>query len=462
MTRPRHDSAKSSTRSRTTAPEPAAGAQRSQLLLADLVLPVDEPPIPDGAVWVVDGRIASVGPRAITEAVTPASVQRRRFADAALIPGFVNTHAHLELSSMVGQIPRPVEHHEDFTDWIKHVLEIRETWGPAEFDASGRLGARLLLQAGTTTIGDVSASGTTLGPLIDSGIRAIIFREVLGMGTERENRAFAVCDAWMDQASAVRTRSGGRVSLALSPHAPHSTSPNIYRYCAKLSGATGTIISSHISETREEIELIHTGEGPFRKLLQMRGMPVDEWKTPGVSPVQYLFDLGVMNAPGLGIHLNYLLPGDISLLARSLFTPVYCPQSHRFLGHKNHPAGEMIRNGLPLALGTDSLASNDSLDMLDELRLLRALFPEVTASRGLAYATIGGAKALGMDLETGSLTPGKSADLAVVALAPAPDDTQESDAADPLLRPGSRVIGTMVEGDWLFEGDSDPAALTTR
>jgi aminodeoxyfutalosine deaminase len=436
----------------------AAAWQAPELvILADLVFPVDEAPIEDGCVWISGGRIARVGRRADLEGSLPAGAPIRRFPGSAVIPGLINTHSHLELSSMQGRIPRPTLQNEDFTDWIKHVLAIRESWGPADFDASVRFGTRLLVESGTTTIGDVTASGTSLLPLIESGLRAVVFREVLGFGAEREERAHTTCEEWLNRSEASMAGSRGRVSLALSPHAPHSTSPAIYQDCVRMAAGAGALISTHVSETRTEIELIERGTGRFRDLLAFRGLPMDAWATPGVSPLRYLEDLGVLAAPGLAIHVNYLEPGDLDVLSRSCLVPTFCPQSHRFFGHINHPAAQILEHGIPLVLGTDSLASNDNLDMLEEMRLIQKLFPQIAPSRWLNCATLEAARALQMDLMTGSLTVGKHADLAVVQLsaeerpAGSPLAAAGGDLASLLLAPRSHVVATMIAGEWLFD-----------
>ncbi|MCA1595555.1 MAG: amidohydrolase family protein [Chloroflexi bacterium] len=437
------------------------------VLSAPLVFPIAGPPIEDGYVLIKGDRIAAVGRiQDLAAEKAPdhpsgrdSSRSRYHFPGSALLPGFVNAHAHLELSAMAGQIPRPADGGESFTQWIRRLLAIRETWGPAELDASTRAGVRQLIETGTTTVGDITSSGLSLDALVDSGLRAVAFREVLGFGSDREAAAAAACREWLDGAPTVRERSLGRVRPGLSPHAPHSTSPGIYRECARLARETGCLLATHLSETPEELEMIRGGGGPFWRLLEARQHTLEGWQPPGVSPVRYLHDLGILDVPGVAIHVNYPEPGDLALLRRGSLTPVYCPQSHQFFGHSPHPAAEMLRLGLPLALGTDSLASNDNLDMLEELRLVRRLYPEVSAERWLEAATLRGARALRMEAEVGSLEAGKYADLAVVRL---PESPGAGDPADRILAPGSEVVGTMVGGRWLRVPAEDTASAARR
>ena len=416
------------------------------MLRADWVFPVSGPPIADGYLSISGGRIVSLGPAA--EMPGDRAIWLR---GSALIPGFVNPHAHLELSSMVGRIPRPAADAQDFTQWIRNVLAIRQTWGLAEFDESARFGIRLMIQAGTTTVGDVTASGTTLDPLIESPMRSVVFQEVLGFGEDRRSSALAACVAWLERAKDVGRRSGGRTRLGVSPHAPHSTSAAIYTDCCRLARDAGCLMSTHVSETKEEIRLIEEGTGPFRDFLRFRGLPMDDWSTPGVSPIRYMDLEGVLTHAGTAIHLNYLRPGDMELLVAAKMAPVYCPQSHVFLGHANHPAAAMLEKGLPLAIATDSLASNDSLEMLDEMRVAFAHHPEVPAATWLRGATLNSALALQMDGEVGSLAPGKLADFAVIHLGSSPGP-EPSDPTERLLYPESRVVGTIVGGKWVFGG----------
>ncbi|MDQ2730337.1 MAG: amidohydrolase family protein [Armatimonadota bacterium] len=425
-----------------------------EVLRAAWVFPVEGPPIQDGAVWVSGGRIEAVGSCAEVESrLTPgAEVRRKHWTNGAIIPGFVNTHAHLELSAMQGQIPRPAECGEDFTGWIRRLLAIREGWSAEDFAQSIRMGIRLLAKGGTTTVGDVTTDGSSLAPLIESGLRAVVFREALGFGLEREAAAHEVGANWLAKSGETLHQSNGRVRLGLSPHAPHSTSPAIYRDYCQMAAEAGCLVATHVSETREELEFIERGTGVFRRLLDARGLSLEGWEPSGKSSVGYLQDLGVLKSEGLAVHNNYLLPGDLDILSRSRLTPVYCPQSHVFLGHSDHPAVEMIKRGIPLALGTDSLASNGSLEILDEIRLAYAMHPEVSPEQWLRCATLNGARALRQDATTGSLVPGKMADIAAVAL-PVGHERDGGDAAtDPyerLLSPGSHVVGTMVGGEWV-------------
>ena len=394
-----------------------AAGSRDLMLLAPLVLPVDGPPIVHGAVLIRGDRIIEVGPEAEVSASSQ-NASHEWLEASVIVPGFVNAHAHLELSAMGGQISRPADCEEDFTGWIRRVLRIREGWDASTYTGSTRQGCRYLLESGCTTVGDISSNGLNLGPLVASPLRAVAFREVLGFGPEAAVRAQASLKEWFALREEIHSASDGRVSLGISPHAPYSTSSGIYRSCADLATRHGCLLTTHVSETLEELEFTRTGAGAFRDLLTMRGILPADLDVPGVSPVAYLQRLGVLDCAGPGAHLNYLLPGDLEILAACRMKPVYCPQSHLFFGRRDHPAPQLLASGIPLALGTDSLASNSNLQMLAEMRAARALHPSVSPSIWLRCATLHGAAALGMQDEIGSLTPGKKADLAVILLDP--------------------------------------------
>lgn len=203
---------------------------------------------------------------------------------------------------------------------------------------------------------------------------------------------------------------------SLSPHAPYSTAPEVYREAIAYCRQRGLPICAHLSETREEAEFLATGTGPFRTLLEHRELWDGSFAPPGCSPVQYAESLGLLELQPLLAHVNYAGDEDIQLMAKRGCSVVYCPRTHRFFEHAPHRYRDMLGAGLNVCLGTDSLASSPSLSILDELRFLRRLDDLSSDSLLLEMGTIRGARALGLESQLGSLEPGKRADFVVLPL----------------------------------------------
>lgn len=398
-----------------------------------MVLPVGGSPIPAGAVRVRAGVITAVAPQAALPPEPGETVLS--LPECILLPGLVNAHCHLELGVAAGRVPYP----GSFSGWVLQLMR-QEAASPAAVEAAVLAGARALLAGGATCVGDITTTGWAYAPLARSGLRGISFRELLGHTPERAIAAEETARAWLQLPPA------GRVHPGLSPHAPYSTAPCTYRAAAALARDAGVPLATHLSETQEEIEFLARGTGGLTALLRERGIPLAVWQPPRVSPTRYLADLGVLACRGPAAHVNYLLPGDLPLLSGGAQTPVYCPGSHRFFQHPPHPAGTLLRAGIPVALGTDSLASNERLDMLAEARLAWQSVAGTSARQWVEAATLSGARALGLEAVCGTLVPGKRADLIAVRPGQA-----AADAYAAVLSPGSRVCLAMVEGEILFQ-----------
>lgn len=408
------------------------------VLAAEWVLPVTAEPISDGAVVIEGGRIAWVGSRLELPAHYRGA-RVRAFPRSILLPGWVNAHCHLNLTAALGLIPGSADR---FTDWIREVIRISGTWPPHVLRQSVVAGLDLLASTGTTTVAHVTAF-PELEPFLDHPLRAVVFHEPIGF---REDRAQALADQaeeWLDAASAIVEDAGAarRISLGLAPHAPYSVSPALFRKIAALSEARSVPLSVHVAETRDEAAFLRNGTGSFPGLLQDRGAWDPAWRPPGLSPVRYLSELGVPDRPGAAIHCNYLDDEDIRVLAGRRLRPVWCPGSHAFFGHEPHPAQRLLSAGVPVALGTDSAASNGALNMLREVRLAAAAVPEVPREQWVRAATQDAAAVLGLAETVGSLEPGKAADLQVLSAA-----QETTDPLAALFEASLRVRLVMVDG----------------
>lgn len=417
------------------------------ILRAETVWPLSAPPLRPGAVAVREGRIAAIG---LVREVQPQPEEPVwELGEALILPGWVNAHCHLELSHLCGRVP----YRGRFTTWLRDLVLARWRWPPEEWLASARTGCAELLRHGVTTVGDITFSGAGFAAVRESGLRGVVFQEVLGFRTAEAERAWAqrTEPLWRERAFPCE-----RVQLGLSPHAPYSTSAALYERCLEQARQHGWLLATHLAETLAEEEFMRTGRGELRKAMQRFHQFDRRWRPPGASPVAYLQELGFGTVPGLAVHCNYLSDEDIGLLQQSHLTVVYCPRSHTFFQHRDHPVERLLAAGVPVALGTDSLASNDRLDLLAEVREAARKHPGVPPETWLRLATLEGARALGWGGETGSLEVGKAADLVAIrgpagSLSSWGDGKPERAVAEALVGEEHEVVLTMVAGEVKFE-----------
>ena len=415
-------------------------------LKARSVFPVSGSPLKNAIVEVTRGRISAVYPGPGTGST---GVSVCDLGNAAIIPGLVNAHTHLELSD----VPVPLSPSLPFTAWLKEVMGHRrrratETLANA---AGGNSSSDLTAVAkgtaescswGTTTIGNIAGSESDLESSVGGGPRAVEFIEILGLGSERteqqlqRGREYLKCNLPFGSTNVIR---------GISPHAPYSVHPDLFRRLVDLAVAERIPLAMHLAETREELQLLADGTGDFVPFLE--GLHV--WRPDaiplGTKPLDYLRELARVDT-ALAIHGNYLAHDEIDFLAaHPHVSVVYCPRTHAFFRHAAHPWRMLLTKGVNVALGTDSRASNPDLSVWNELLFLRRLAPDFNPSGLLKMGTWNGALALGLGHETGTLEVGKSADLAIV-------DFVGGESTDPyelLFNPANRIARAMVGGTWM-------------
>lgn len=408
------------------------------------VLPIATPPIRDGAVLVADdGRIAWVGPRADAPGDGDAALEE--LGDAALLPGLVNVHTHLELTAFRGLLETP-----DFFGWVRTLTRARAAVLTEDLmrDAA-RLGVAEGLAAGVTTFADTSSSGVPLDALVELGARGIVFQEVFGPAPAQ--RADAL-ETLQRQVAALRARATPQVRVGVSPHAVYSVHEDLLVDACAWALGEQLPLAIHASESQAELDFLREARGPFADMLRGRGLDVVR---RAHSPVHLLAELGVAaTASPLLIHGVQFDASDVALLAHYDCPVAHCPASNAKLGHGVAPLRALLDAGVRVGLGTDSVASNDRLDLLDEARhavlAQRAALRRgdaLSAPEALRLATLGGAEALGLAAEIGSLEPGKHADLAAFALTGLRGDSA-SDPATALVfaLAGRPALLTVVAG----------------
>ena len=379
-----------------------------RVLSAMHVFPVATRPVPNGAVAIDAGRIIAVGRRdeILDQAGTDADVED--LGRAALLPGLVNAHCHVELSWMA-EDPPPLG---DYLDWVRGLIERRDREDESVVRVAAERAIEFMVSRGTVAVGDI-ANGTSVMPLLRrSTMRGVMFHEILGPRPEQAEqligRAIERLDAQTDD---------GDWRIVPTPHGPHTTSEPLLRALAGRSAATGEPLSLHVAESAAEVALLDDASGPFPDLFRERGLWDETWSPPGLTPVEHLDRLGVLTERTLAVHCVHLLRHDHSKLQSRGVHVVTCPRSNQRLGVGTAPVPTLLAEGIPVALGTDSLASAPDLDLFAEMAALRETHPKLAPAAVLRMATLNGALALGMADRLGSIEPGKLAELIVVPLA---------------------------------------------
>ena len=403
----------------------------TSVLSADWVLPVEGAPIRDGAVALRDGRIEAVG----TSAALGAG---RRFEGAAIVPGFVNAHAHLEYAVYAGfgdGLP--------FAPWIALHVERKRRLERPDMEAIARLGAAECLRSGITTVGDLAYSGASAHACAELGLRAIVYLEVFGQEPGETMEQFH------EKREYVAPALSERVAVGVSPHAPYTCSTEVYAACSAL----GLPLATHLNESQHELDWLVRGEGPWQPLSALLTRP------HGRSGIVRLADAGLLDERVVAAHCVKVEAEEIALLARHDVAVAHCPRSNALLGCGIAPLAALRSAGLRIGIGTDGVSSVPSHDYFEELRttisMARARDEEavaLSAAEALELATLGGARALGLADEIGSLAPGKRADLAVVSLVGSPYVPWEDPAAAVVYGGGpERITATLVGGEVRYE-----------
>lgn len=406
---------------------------KRQILKARWVFPVDGPPLEEAVVEVEDSRIAAVYVGSHPEAID--------LGNTALIPGLVNAHTHLEFSHLA----QPLGPTAPFTDWIRSIMKSRfESTVPVE--QSIQQGIAESLAAGTTCQGEIATSLESIHQLEQTAPapRAVVFRECLGFSADRIAGQEKMAADYLEQQTAGEMHD--RLRRGLSPHAPYSVHPDLYLNLIQLARDQGVPAAVHLAETQAELDLLEHQVGPFVDLLTELGLWDPEILKQGMRLYDYLVPLAELTS-ALAVHGNYFGKDELEFLKQApQISVVYCPRTHHYFGHPPHPWRTLIGQGINVALGTDSRASNPDLSLWKELLFLRAAFPDVSTGLILECGTLAGARALELSEEIGSVTVGKRADLALVQL---PDRAEELSGSDLLLNSQSHVSRVMLNGCWI-------------
>ncbi len=391
-------------------------------LRARLVFPVSSPPLRNGGVTIEGNRIVEVGGRT--------SAGAEDLGNVAILPGLVNAHTHLEFSGLAQPLGRPGT---GLVDWIRSLMEYRRQPGTASRQAI-ELGLEESRTSGATSLAEIAQPQWPVELFQQTPLHSTVFLELIAPTAPRVAAALEAARRHIEAAvDSQQWRPG------LSPHAPYSVHPDLLKDAVRLSASHQVPLAMHLAESREEIDWLRSGRGPFFEFLRR----LDGWESsafpPDRRPLDFLRTLAGSHR-ALVVHGNYLDEEEVAFLGQRAdrMAVVYCPRTHAYFGHAEHPLERLLAAGATVALGTDSRASSPDLCMLAEMRFLARRHPALARHLPLQLATLSGARALGQDAEVGSLEPGKRADLAIVAL----PDREASDPHELLLDSDMPVLAT--------------------
>lgn len=434
------------------------------------VLPIVAPPINNGAVAIEESTIAAVGSRDEILSQFPDS-EIKDFGEAAILPGFVNAHSHLELTVMRGFLEAE---ERDFFAWLRKLTVARLAMTDEDLIVSATCGAIEAARAGITCLGDSSSFAVqSMQALKQVGLRGIVYQESFGPDPALAEQNVAILREHLER---MRGHEGKLVRAGVSPHAPYTVSPRQLEMISWLAIDEKLPLMMHAAESEAERLFMTNGTGAFAEGLQKRGI---KWQAPGISTVQYLKQLGILETAPLLAHCINVDDSDLSAIKESGSGVAHCPKSNAKLGHGLARFTGFLEHGINVGLGSDSVASNNTCDILEEARFA-TLLARVSASRPLSAArsnqeadeadatvnaadalfaaTLGGARAVGLDHQVGALEQGMQADLAIVGL----DGAHQRPATNPVdtlifSSLAADVVMTIVAGKEIYHRGSVPA-----
>ncbi|HEU4873924.1 MAG TPA: amidohydrolase family protein [Pyrinomonadaceae bacterium] len=364
------------------------------------VLPMSDPPIEYGAVVVEGERIAAVGSRSeIVERFAESKLES--FGEAVILPGLINTHTHLELTALRGYLENE---ERDFFAWLRKLTIARlELLTPDDIRVSATWGSCEAVRAGITFVDDASDSALmSMTALRDVGLGGVVYQESFGPDARLAAENFEKLKLKIEE---LRVNETTLVRAGVSPHAPYTVCGPQLEMIADFARAENLPLMMHAAESEAEDLFLREGCGVFAEGLARRSI---EWKAPGMSTIQYLLKRGVLDVRPLLAHCIRVDEKDIETLRDTGAKVAHCPKSNAKLGHGRAPFAKFLESGVAVGLGSDSVASNNTCDILEEARfatlLARAGGDDVSAARILETAT-------------GELKEGVQADLAVISLA---------------------------------------------
>lgn len=382
-----------------------SASSRSTVHQAGWVMVDPQTMLQDGFVRMESGKITDVGQGSRGSLSGDRIIHH---GPGVLMSSLVNAHTHLDLCAL----KQTIDMEAGFIGWVESVIQKKEQTGKDAFFQAAQAGIDELILSGTRIVGDICSS--EIGPryFTDSDLSGVWFKEYLGATPPPDLRCEKISDTQ---------------TLSVAGHAPHTTSPDLLVRLKSATRKASTPFSLHLAESMDEIRFLTTGKGPWADFLTARGIDTSDWGLTGLSPVRHADYLGLLDKNTLAVHLVFADEKDIRTLAEKQVHACLCPRSNFNLHNRLPDVPMMIRAGLRMCLGTDSLASNGSLSLFDEMAYISRAFPEIAPRDILTMATINGARALGFEDRFGRLTPGRAAKMIYVPVsASGPEQVMEA------------------------------------
>ena len=409
-----------------TGPDLTAGSDRryssEMIIRARIVVTMHGAPIENGAVAVSGNRIVDIGTFDDVKARNAGNTVD--LGEQALLPGLINAHCHLDYTCLRGKIAPQ----KSFTDWIRAINAKKSGLSPKDYVASINEGFEEAKKFGTTTIANLTAFPELIAQ-IQPAIRTCWFAELIDI--RAPNRANELVDFAMeslrsalecaDMSALSKRRHVAALQMqrwGLAPHALFTASKDLFRRSEEIAQHEHILLTTHLAESREETEMFRDSAGPLYDFMKSIGRPMEDCGNG--TPLGLFLDVARGRAlPNwIAAHLNDLSESDFELLERSSskFHVAHCPRSHNYFGHSPFAFDRLLSLGFNICLGTDSLASNESLSLFAEMRAFQKEFPSVAPEEILKLVTVNPARALRQEKELGKICPGTYADLVAVPL----------------------------------------------
>jgi aminodeoxyfutalosine deaminase len=399
-------------------------------------------PIDDAAVVFKHGVILAAGPSSrVIKSYPGHSILRLQ--NAVLMPGLVNLHAHLELPPLLDSIRAG-----SFPEWVLNLIQAKRNLNKSDYQAAIHRNIKALMQSGTATVGEICSHGESPSFLRQSGLRGTVFHEIISMNPLAPSPL----------RTPLLSRFSSLVAAGISPHTPYTVSEAVLMQVKDRARLRNLKLAMHVAESDDESRLLRKRKSGLEKLYQFANWDL-AWAPSGGSPFDYLDRIGFLGPDLLAVHAVRVTDKDIGLIKKSRVSIAHCPRSNKELGVGRMPLRKFLDSGITVGLGTDSLASVPSLNMWDEMRYAYRVHRRdgIRAEDIFHLATIGGAKALGLGGDIGSLESGKKADIIAVPL----PGKNTGDIYSDLLRETKSCIMSVVDGKIVYH-QSDYAACHSR
>jgi cytosine/adenosine deaminase-related metal-dependent hydrolase len=404
------------------------------ILMADKIITLTKHvPIINGAIVIHSGMIRDIGKADTIIRKYPGN-RVVRMEHSLLMPGLVNAHVHLELPPLPNLIRT-----RGYTDWVLTIIKTKKDFTQNIYTTAAKQNIAAIMASGTTTVAEICSHNASPAALFQSGLRAVIYQEIISM--EQTPRKVIMPR---------RRRSSSNMKFGLSPHSPHTVSEAVMNVIKSYAAEKRLRICMHVAETQDELRLFQRKKSELERLYAAAGWDLN-LAPKARSSFELLHHIGILNPDFLAVHAVHVDARDIAIIRRSGAGIAHCPRSNHEIGVGTMHLKKILGARIPVGLGTDSLASSPSLNLWDEMRYAYQVHRRsgIRPQDIFHMATMGGARALGMDKEIGSLEPGKKADIIAIPL----PQKDTGDLYSDLLRETNTCIMSMVNGHVIYHGE---------